>query len=98
MAKRELLREAARVFPFEERFAKGAAYLDFFLSTAIDPALALADLDLALALDPRAPDMLNAKIFFALRAEKRDVAQQALTLLQATEPGFVPSFLKKVEP
>lgn len=95
--KRAMLLESARLFPFETRFAKGAAYLDFFVSTAIEPTLALADLRLALASDPYAPDLLNAQLFFALRAGQRELAQHSLALLLQTEPGFTPSFLKRVD-
>ena len=88
------LRTAATIFPFDDRFHKQAAYVDFALSAQVDPVIALEDIDHALRYDPYAPDVLQAKIWFSLKAGKQAEAQEAAGILWRTE-GCIDCWMKK---
>lgn len=92
--KHDLIARAALTFPFDERFQKGAARLDFYVAPYLDPEIGMADTLRALQTDPFAPDMLNGLVYFAARAERGDIAAYALQILRTTEPGFVPGYLQ----
>lgn len=91
-----MLLEAERLFPWDDRFQKGPERLDFYVSTMLDPKIGLEDAVRALKGDPYAPDILNGAIWFALRAGEAAPAAAAMKTLMATEPGFVPPYLKVV--
>ena len=91
---RHIILLAGDTFPLEDRLFKNAAYLDIHASAYIDPKIALLDIDRALHQDPYAPDLLEAKIWFSLRAGDHATAQTAADLLQRTE-GCIDCWVQK---
>ncbi len=91
---RHIILLAGDTFPLEDRLFKNAAYLDIHAAAYIDPKMALADIDRALHQDPYGPDLLEAKIWFSLRAGDVAQAQQAADILWRTE-GCIDCWMQK---
>lgn len=78
------------VFPFDQRFVKQAAYLDFKLVNAVAPVIGLSDIRRALEADPYSDDLLSADVLFHLRAGEMAEAEAGKARLKLIDPLYGP--------
>lgn len=68
---------AGMLFPFDMRFQKAPAYLDFLVADKVDPDVVLGDVMRGLRTDPYAPDLVRAMLVFATRAQHPELVREA---------------------